>query len=418
MGEKHSQRVFDDAEAVRRFTLKQNRRVETWFLENWERLDGITGPIHKSTVSRALTSNPVVEPVAAAMDVLFEEMRDDPWEWCKPPEDVDDLTNYAPLNWWFKTLSPAMSWARFERAKAHPLVGDERELVQERFDTWRERLRAACDQFKEDRRLVRALEADMNPEYQVWADYGHGWQLAYSLEEADRSEKSVRKIKRRAGNPGLHGCTGEEIGLALALADATLTLPDVEGARLTYARPRVVPETDHISEPVEPWNGDEFDGVEVERISPKTDEHEFFKRYQKEGVESVRTLHFEFMHNVRYYWDGQRYQIEDVQKFVKMREVNFSGRAPTEWRDLTDAERLFFETGLIKEQETREEFLAQREEWIDMVLRESDSGRTREQVADQFEVVLDWIDDEAVLDEQREINRARLAFRRTLRRRA
>mgnify|MGYP003645526693 CR=1 FL=1 len=43
--------VFAEAEALRQFTIGQNMRVEAWVADNWERV-GLTGPIHKSTVSK------------------------------------------------------------------------------------------------------------------------------------------------------------------------------------------------------------------------------------------------------------------------------------------------------------------------------------------------------------------------------
>jgi hypothetical protein len=101
MATKTDSRVFEDAEAMRLFTLKQNARVVAWVTDNWERCAGLNGPIHKSTVSKALTSMPVVEPVANALDILFDEMRDDPWAWCKPPGSIEHLSEYAPMNWWY-----------------------------------------------------------------------------------------------------------------------------------------------------------------------------------------------------------------------------------------------------------------------------------------------------------------------------
>ena len=56
--------VFSHAEAVRRFTLGQNKRVENWIARNWERL-GLSGPVHKATVSNALNSNPYLRNSSA-----------------------------------------------------------------------------------------------------------------------------------------------------------------------------------------------------------------------------------------------------------------------------------------------------------------------------------------------------------------
>ena len=130
-----SKRVFLDADALKTFIQHQNKRVEAWFVVNWERLPGIEAPVHKSTISRALSSTPVLEPVANALDILFEEMKADPWAWCEPPATVEALApDWRPMNWWYKVLQPAVSWTRFERIRSHPLDGDDRTLTQERLD--------------------------------------------------------------------------------------------------------------------------------------------------------------------------------------------------------------------------------------------------------------------------------------------
>ena len=141
MSIKADSRVFEDAEAMRLFTLKQNARVVAWITDNWERCDGLTGPIHKSTVSKALSSMPVVEPVANALDILFDEMRADPWAWCKPPKSIEYLNEYAPMNWWYKVLDlkSSVPWTGFERMATQPLKPEDAEFVQERLDTWRQR---------------------------------------------------------------------------------------------------------------------------------------------------------------------------------------------------------------------------------------------------------------------------------------
>lgn len=411
--------VFDDADAIKQFTLGQNARVVAWITANWERCEGLTAPIHKSTVSKALSSMPTVAPVANALDIMLDEIWADPWAWCKPPESIDDLSEYAPLTWWFKTLKPPMAWNRFERMKAHPLDGDDRDLTQQRLDEWRDRLRAACDQFKTDSALVRALESDEDPEYQWWVDDGE-------TRIADDREKlgygKTKPFRRRVGNAGLHGASAEEIGLAYALADAELTLPTVEEARLAYTRPRVVPQHDHFSEEVEPWNGDEFEGVEIDKVE---------RREPGYG----ETVTYQVKHRVCFYWNGDRYAVEDVEPFAWIRIPKHHKDEP-DWRVPTSQERDLLETGVKREHESREELLARKDEWIAEVWGSQKDSWTKNEngqrfnktdfpdgvpiecAVDAFDAMLGRVDDEAVRDEQRDVARGRMAFRRRLRRRA
>jgi hypothetical protein len=414
MAQKSDSRVFEDGDAMKQFMRRQNWRIVDWVADNWERCEGLTGPIHKSTVSKALSGTPVVEPVANAMDILFGEMFADPWAWCEPPE-LDDLSAYAPLTWWFKTLHPPMAWARFERMNKYPLEGDERELTQQRLTEWQDRLRAACDQFKADNALVRALESDEDPEFQCWVDEDGDKRLLTDREQVQYDAKNwqgVQVYRRRVGNPGLHGKTAEEIGLAWALADAVLTLPVIEDAKLAYTRPRAVPDPTHFSEPVDPWNGQEFEGVELGECTTKI-RHE---------------VNWKYKHRVRFYWDDQRYLVEDVEPFAFIWD--------DEWRAPSQAERDLLETGMQRKYETRDELMARRDEWIAEVWEnqketweENDQfvrfnkkdfpdGVPKSAAARQFKVALDMISDEAAADELREISRLRMAFRRRLRRRA
>ena len=390
MAQKLDSVVFQEADAIKQFLLGQNKRVEAWFAENWERLDDMTGPIHKSTVSKALSGMPVVEPVANALDVMFDEIRADPWAWCEPPETIDDLASYAPMNWWFKTLelSKVMSWSRFEAMRTRPFSDNQREDVQQRLSEWHERLRRVCDQFKLDQALVRALEADEDPEYQWWVRDGDEIRLG-------RGEGAFR---RRVGNPGLHGRSDDEIGEAWALADATLTLPDVARAELTYSRPQGAPVSDHFSEPVEPWNGQEFEGVELQEV----------------GGQQVK-------HRVCFYWHGDRYHVEDIEPFSEIWDDG--------WRAPSQDERDLLETGMQVTSMTKAQFEAQRDEWIDRAWKARNANMTsiervmkpdgipRSEIEVDFQSRLDGIDDEKARDEQREIARLRNAFRRGLRRR-
>ena len=390
MAQKIDSVVFQEADAIKQFLLGQNKRVEAWFAENWERLDDMTGPIHKSTVSKALSGMPVVEPVANALDVMFDEIRADPWAWCEPPESIDDLTSYAPMNWWFKTLElgKVMKWSRFEAMRTRPFSDNQREDVQQRLSEWRERLRRVCDQFNRDQALVRALESDDDPEYQWWVRDGDEIRLG-------RGDGAFR---RRVGNPGLHGRSDDEIGMAWVLADATLTLPDVARAELTYSRPQGVPVADHYSEPVESWNGQEFAGIEIAEV----------------GGQQVK-------HRVCFYWYGDRYHVEDDEPFAEIWDDG--------WRAPSQDERDLLETGMQVTSMTKAQFEAQRDEWIDRAWKSRNENMTsmervmkpdgtpRSEIEADFQSRLDGIDDEKARDEQREIARRRNAFRRGLRRR-
>jgi hypothetical protein len=291
-----------------------------------------------------------------------------------------------------------------------PLKDTDAEFAQERLDEWRKRLREACDQFKADRALVRALESDENPEYQKWIEEDGTLRVSTGT-----TQDVARQFRRRVGNSGLHGASAEEVGLAWALADVTLTLPLIEEATLTYSRPRVVPQRDHFSEPVEPWNGDEFEGVEVAEVE--------IGKYADKII-------FEFKHRVCFYCYGQRYLVEDVEPFAWIR------KRRGEWRVPTSAERDLLETGVKREHESREELEARRDEWIaeiwgsqkeSLEKSEPDSrfnrtnfpeGVPKSCAEDAFEAMLGRIDEEALRDEQREVSRKRMAFRRQLRRRA
>lgn len=392
--------VFHDHIEVRQFLCGHNKRVENWITQNWSQVEGLNGPVDAARISRALSGQPVAAPIVRALEKLHEDMRGDPWSWCKPP-DVDDLGNdWRPLRWWHETLQPAIPLSRFERIKQFPLRSDEREIVVARLDAWASRLREACDRFQEDTRLVRAVQADISPEFQHWIDEDD----LRLVDEQTFERWTGKKLRRRVGDRGLHDCTAEEVGQAFALVDATRPLPLVQEARLAYARPRAIPEHDHLSEPVEPWNGEEFEGVEIKEAVIKSPQYTGYTERRVKG-----------RHRVCYWWDGQRYQVEDVQKFAQV----FDGQ----WREPTRDEKDLLETGMKCTKLTRQEMLDQREAWIDNLVAEYESDgirRTREEVEEQFETVLSQHDaqsDEAAADERREIARRRIEFKRSLRRR-
>ncbi|MGH1417115.1 MAG: hypothetical protein ACRBB0_26765 [Pelagimonas sp.] len=407
--------VFLEGDAIKQFLLG-NKRVEAWFAANWERLDDMTGPINKSTVSRALSGMPIVEPVANAMEVLFDELRNDPWAWCKPPKRIDVLTDYAPLSWWYKTLKlkKAIPWSRFERMGTHPLKEYDAVFAQERLSEWRSQLKSACDQFKADRALVRALESDEEPEFQHWVVEDGQHRIA------GRGDGQLKPFRRRVGNAGLHGRSDEEISMAWALADATLTLPNVEKATLTYSRPKAVPIDSHFSEPIEPWNGDEFEGIEIGHF-------EFPPKWAGATPDTCKVKH-----KVCFYWTGDRYAVEDMDPFIQVEDKG-------EWRDTTRSERDLFMTGIERKLETRAEFEARLDEEIERImtawrktwdenpkstfngewLNQEDypDGPPLEEVVERVQRHLNEIDDEAAADEQREVARRKMAFMRRLRRR-
>lgn len=323
--------IFEHASELKLFTLGQNKRVEAWIARNWKRAS-MTGPIDKSYVSKALSSLPVLEPVVKALDLLFDDIRADPWAWCKPPERVEDMPEYAPLSWWYDVLKPPVPWTAFACMSSRPLKEAYREVTQTRLSEWSSRLRAACDQFMADHDLLRALRADEDPEYQY---YGDGQ-------------------RHRVGNPGLRGRTPEEIGLAYAFSRAMMPLPLIEEARLDYDRPNASPVHDHISEPIEPWMGLAFEGVERGYWEDPRQSQTY--RWVLDLPEGA---HVEVEHKVLYYWDGSRYLVEDVAKFARIK----PGESAT-WRDTTQKEHDLQFTGIERKHDTVEELLARRGQWI------------------------------------------------------
>lgn len=405
--------VFAEADIMKQFILGQNHRVVSWITANWERCDKLTGPITKSTVSNALLSKPIVAPVANAMDILLDEMQADPWAWCKPPDNIDNLSEYSPLAWWYKVLKPAVSWTRFKRINKFPLEGADRELTIEALDKWSAKLKAACDQFKIDCALVKALEIDEDPEYQHWLKKDGELSLVNPFYAPGKKEA----FRRRVGNAGLHGRSEKEVGLAWALADKTITLPDIEGAKLLYSRPRVVRNTPHTSEPVEPWNGDEFDGDEYDNEVKVT-------------FDFRPEVNFDVKHRVCYYWHIDRYEVEDVEPFamIKIKGVDMEYCAPTQ------NERDLLETGMHRTLESKEEASVGKDTWIDNLWEERKKswefggngiftkeaypdGIPRSAIEDHFDNVIERIDMEKVTDEIREISNRRFKFRRQWRRR-
>lgn len=405
--------IFEHGDEVRRFMRGRNRVVEGWLNKNWERLDvGMTGPVTGDPVSKALGGRPVMEPTVKALHVLRDEIRADPWAWCKPPErieDVEGIKDYAEYSWWYDVLKPSVSFSRFERMRAQPLPTDEREYLQERLNEWSSRLRAACDQFMADNDLLRGLHADDEPEYQFWTLEDSGWRLGATGQ------------RRRVGNPGLHGRSPEEIGLAVALGRMMLPLPLIDEARLAYTRPDVRPLNDYISEPVEPWNGLSFEGVELDS-------------WEDNRRQLSRPDYLQVEHRVVYYWDGARYQVADVDggQFVRVRENRLS-----KWRVPAPKERDLMVTGIERHHETADELLARRDQWVAeawaekqaewsgggmmavFARRDFPDGVPESEAVAAFELAVERAkSSHDVRAEQEDLARARLRFKNGLRQRA
>ena len=421
-------RVFPNASELKAFTPSKHRRIESWLAANFNRA-GMKGSIHKDTVAAALRGQPVEPATVDALELLLSEIRADPWEWCKPPTSVDALTEYETLKWWHETLNPPVLWSRFERMNKFPLDGDDLELTEICLHRWSSRLRAACDQFKADRALAAAITADMKPEFQYWVQDGDRWRMLDHEAERKRTEGA---IQRRVGNPGLHGRTPEEIGLAYALVDAMMPLPDLKEARLLYARPRVVPVHDHFSTPVEPWNGDAFDGFEPDVTEMETGFDE---------DKAVRiTATFDVEHDVRFYWSEDRYLRDYVKMFARIKERHVD----QDWRAPTRDERDLLEIKMVRKFLTVEEMQATRAEWVAQLWAQckdvwarpdreqfsTGSGRWFKiadypdgvpvsliEAAFDAEVAALALNEEA-RDEYQEVARRRMQFRRQLRSRA
>lgn len=394
--------IFEHGDELRRFLRGRNRIVEAWLNQNWARLDvGMTGPVTRETVSKVLGGRPVLEPTVKALHILRDEIRANPWEWCRPPERVEDaegIRDYAEYSWWYDLLKPSVSFSRFERMTAQPLSSDEREYLQERLSEWSSRLKGACDQFMADNELLRALRADDAPEFQYYGGR-----------------------RGRVGNPGLFGRSPDEIGLAYALAQQDMPLPLIEKARLAYDRPNAPPVHDHVSEPIVPWMDLEFEGVEW------TDWEDVVSR------DAFRQTYTQVEHLVVYYWDGSRYQIEDVEDGQFVRAYDGEKR---EWIPTTPEQKDLMITRIIRKHETADELLARRDQWIANELAERQAewagagmaslyakrdfpdGIPESEAVRAFESVLaNRRANQEVMQEQEDLARARSKFKRGLRRR-
>lgn len=373
--------AFEQHDEVRMFIRGRNQIVETWLHDNGHRVN--LGPVSSDTLSKALRGLPVLEPLPQALALMLDDMRRDPWAWCEPPErieDVDGLRAYAGYPWWYALLKPTVPMSRFERMPKHPLPPDEAEYLQERLSDWSRRLRAVCDQHKRDHDLVEALRWDMKPEYQKWVVEDSGWREGVGT-------------RRRIGNPGLRGRSADDVARAYALDKITLHLPMIEDARLFYKCPDVVPVHDHESEPVEPWNGQEFEGVE-------------WDYWEDARTPGIRSEYLQVEHRVVYWWDGSRYQIEDVEKFVRVRTPLGQWRVPS----LQDRDLMI--TGIQRKHKTVDELLARRDQEM------AELSKDPEKAVVLFDAMVERLrTNQDAIDEARDVARLRAHIRQGWRRR-
>lgn len=385
--------TFAQAEELRRACLDQNKRVEMWIAQNWQRA-GLDSAADKSTISRALAGRPVNAKIVDALETMLSEIYDDPWTWFEPPNHPDNFDKYAPLNWWYDTLDLRendIPKSIFARIKTRALSDDQYRVLDRHYRDWVGRLRAACDAFKRDRALVRAVEADLSPEMQT-----------------------VAGKRGRVGNPGLRGSSLEDVGKALALSEFNLTLPDIERACVTYQQPDPIPITEWPRDAVEPFAGDEVEDFE---------EREAISRRAEIGKINVPVdpPQRDTRWRVRHWWDGSRYQVEDVTPFAQVLENG-------DWRDTSVDERIGWITGMQRK-ETRADLIANKEAWIDEIWErqkaspswqdrwEYKDGIPRSAIEQFVEDRIEAIDDEAARANNQEIERRLMRFNLTLRRR-
>ncbi len=388
--------TFEHAADLSAFLLGRNHRVEQWLADNRERIPHDT-PTSKTTVSNALAGKPVSTLMVEALTMMWSDIRNDPWAWCEPPNRLERLSEYAPLKWWYNLLRlDDIPWSVFQRINTVELSPERALIVKERYDNWYHRLRRACDQFKQDRDLVRALEADDDPEFQTFYERDGEW----------FDQPPGRAVTGRVGNAGLRGRSREEIGVAIAMQDMNLPLPDIERACVTYERPEPVPVDAWASEPVEAFMGDTFDLFEERSSGALPDVRGFVER--PSGP---------FLFQLRASWDGSRYQFEDVQPFARVFEAG-------EWRDTTPEERELWITGLER-RPTRAQLadeLGDREAWIERLLADPPRSMLlakdkRALAASRYDNLLDRIDDREVMRHNLEIDARVRKFNRGLRRR-
>lgn len=229
-------KVFEFAHQVKPFLIKV-KHAAAWVNENHKRFR-IDHEVHDSTISRALLGRPVYPGVVDALIELHRIAFDDPWSLCEPPP-FEQLTEYASLPWWYDVLQPDVPLNTWNMLKKRPLSAEREEAVREQYYDWARRLRAVCDEHKENAKLTRAFVADVEPSVVEWIETG-GVVRRQSFGVYGLTFKFVR-----AAPFGLHQvCYRSEIktedhfvelaSRARALSMLEQALPDVAKASLGY----------------------------------------------------------------------------------------------------------------------------------------------------------------------------------------
>ena len=231
--------AFEDGAHLREF-LVQVKRVVEWLHEHGEK-HGLRTKVNDGTVSRALRGEQFDEDLATALDALHAEAMRDPWAWCGPPAQIEDLTG---LPWWHETLQPDVPLNTWNLMRKRPLSEERRAKVQELLDDYRDKLRAVCDQHAFDARLMQAWAADMrHPGYDEWVMVdGKPFRLGgpyYSVQgDAWKTRRTPEGMHTVLRDMAHEGATSEQMvdaaARACALQDVAMSLPDIRLCRLTY----------------------------------------------------------------------------------------------------------------------------------------------------------------------------------------
>jgi hypothetical protein len=165
--------------------------------------------------------------------------------------------------------------------------------------------------FEADVALQDALLSDDKPTYQRWAQVGGLWTLSANGEP------------HRVGKNSLHGAKPETVARALALHGKHLPLPDIQGCKQRYS---VTVDDTAVGQPfdagpIEPWNGEEFDG---------------FLTWVDDSIPSAPQA---YRAQVVFFWNGERYEHEDVERYWMKDQGSFLV-------ELTEDERTTLKTGV------------------------------------------------------------------------
>jgi hypothetical protein len=392
-------KVFEFADQVKPFLI-QVKHACAWVNENHARF-GIDHEVHDSTISRALLGRPVYPGVVDALIELHRLALGDPWSFCEPPP-FEQLTEYAPLAWWHDVLKPDVPPNTWNLIKKRPLSAEREAVVRAKYDAWVARLRTACDEHKEDLALVRAFAADVQPEITEWGRVDGVVRRGVSSEHVRftrRAPYGLHHLFYHAEIKTQDHFT-QEAAVARALSMENMHLPDVAKASLGYARPEPSQEDwDWATTMVEEmllskfahyvpraWNGDSWEYVETWK-----DERQVLRRYVWDAAAWDYRDEVVGLHKVWVPRKDTGYQVPDTlieppednrvwvpKKVEKMRRRTDGGRVeiveevtdghwtypggdrvrivsgywvPGEviegyWRDPTEDERIFDQTGL------------------------------------------------------------------------